>query len=496
MNNKLEEYKELLSVLPRNNIKNSKKYYDKALGIKNEVVKYKEKLIEEIALRVSKIEAASVDEDYDEKLKTYKENLRIVNDYNDCYEKSYLDIILKNISKYYDKNLYKVNYDIYLAKKTFKNIGIDLSSEDFIFGKESHEYMKVFFEENDINSPRLKEIFDNLYWKSPNFILYICINFKHLYYKNIKKFRDYYQAKKTELYNGDSNQYIKDYYSFQKKHNEYINNSPFIIQNKFIDEKLDIKEFSNIKIDNLKKDLIIDEFYKDEENFINLEYTLKEYRYYIRYKYIVEEMIKIFKEGIGKKEIKNLLKSINKKEKKIISFNSKATHRGFFRKDNSHKYYIKINAILDELNLDYIKLEDLRFKKVIANNITDSSSYLDLLKIVNAFKNSLVNIIKKSNEEKLTSDELSEIEDFIYSPYNTIVNNLLILEEKDVLDVILDKYKLMNINLNEDTLKDNLDGFIKTVETINISNYIKNNNMEYDDLLFLVEAKKILNKKG
>lgn len=492
MNNRFAEYKELLSVLPRNNIKNSKVYYEKAIKIREEALEYKEKLLLEINKRVKKIESKEeISNKYEEELKKYKENTRILNEYNSCYEKSYLDIILKNISKYYKNNLYKVNYDIYLALKAFKTVGVELSASDFIFGKEGNEYMMVFFEENDINSDKLKESFNKLYWKSPDFILYICINFKHLYYKNIKKFSKYYSSKKQEIYDGEIDGYIKEYKEKVREKDEYINNNTRLIQENFINEVYDIKDFSDVKISSLKKDLIIDENYKDDENFINLGYTLNEYQNFIKYKYIFDEAIRIFKEKIGKKEVKNSLRKISKKEKKIYKLNRKINFNKKFKKNNtSQKHYIKINELLSELNEDYSFLEDIRFKDTIVTKLSESSTYLDALTIVNSYKNSLVNIIKEKDDDTLTLEKLNEVEDFVYNPYNTIINNVLLLEEKDILEIILDKYKLMNIKIEEDNIKTNLESFIKVIETINIYNSLKSNNIFYEDLLFLVEAKK------
>lgn len=499
MRNKIEEYRELLSVLPRNNIKNSKKYYEIAQDIKKEILEYREKLIEEIKIRASDIEYKDLSvNNYEEELKTYKSNIRILNDYNDFYEKSYLDIVLKNISKYYKNNLFKVNYDIYLALKVFKTVGIDLKSDDFIFGRESNEYMKVYFEENDINSVKLKESFDKLYWKSPDFILYICINLKYLYQKNYKVFKKFYTEQRIKLFPERLEVYVNEYKDKQKKYNIFLENNIELIQKKFIDEELDIKYFSANNIEKIKKELIIDPqyIYQEDENFKNLEYTLKEYRNYFKNKYIIEEVIKFYKEKIGKNELNNIIKSINKKEKKIISINKKiAFHTKFRGKGfNPEKYYIKINEILNELTEDYTKLEDLRFKDTLNRVLDDNSSYLDVLNIANSYKNALVNIIKEKEEDTVTIEKLEEIESFIYSPYNTIINNIMILEERNLAEIIIDKYKLMNIKIEEENLNGGLDNFITVIEAINIYNTMKMNNIYYDDLKFLVSAKKILKK--
>lgn len=493
MSSVFNEYKELLSVLPRNNIKNSKEFYNKATQYMKEAKEYKDKVLIEINNRAKELEASDEIPDYDAVIKKYKENIKILNEYNDYYEKSSLDIILKNIRKYYKNNIFKVNYDIYLAIKSFKNVGVELTSDDFMFGRENNEYMNTFFKENDINSQVLKEKFDDLYWKSPDFILYICLNFKHLYYKNIKKFKKYYTDEKIKIYDGETMDYVKEFKSFLIKFSGEIHNNPKYIQDMFLTNKLDIKEFSKVKIENLKKDFIIDEYYKDEEVFLELENTLKEYRYLSKYKYIIDEVIKLYKEKTGKNDVKSLMKSIDKKESKINKINRRIAFFKRFRKNSLFtEQYIKINEILKELDIDYDNLESLRFKDAINNKLNDSSTYLDALMLINSYKNSLVNIIKKQDSDYNIIDELNMIEDFLYLPDNSIMNNILLLDDRSIIDVIIDKYKLMNISLEKEKLTDNLDGIIKIVEIINMSIYMFKNNMEYDDILFLVNAKKIL----
>ena len=51
MSKKIDKYKELLKVLPRTNIKNSREYKKKALVMKQEIQEKKKKVIKEIKKR-------------------------------------------------------------------------------------------------------------------------------------------------------------------------------------------------------------------------------------------------------------------------------------------------------------------------------------------------------------------------------------------------------------------------------------------------------------
>ena len=55
MNKRLEQYKELLQVLPRNNVKNSRAYLKKATLMKQAATEYKNELLLDIQKRYSAI---------------------------------------------------------------------------------------------------------------------------------------------------------------------------------------------------------------------------------------------------------------------------------------------------------------------------------------------------------------------------------------------------------------------------------------------------------
>ena len=63
--------------------------------------------------------------------------------------------------------------------------------------------------------------------------------------------------------------------------------------------------------------------------------------------------------------------------------------------------------------------------------------------------------------------------------------------------LILDKYKLMNINLTSEQLDDvNLDITISTINKILINSYINKSTIKYSDLINACEMKKILDKEN
>ena len=172
-------------------------------------------------------------------------------------------------------------------------------------------------------------------------------------------------------------------------------------------------------------------------------------------------------------------------------------NRKFFAPKNKDKFYSNIDKSLKELITLYDEYDEAKFKESVANKLNDSSTLLDLLKIASSYKINLKNIIKTLNEEADVDKEASTLAEFINYPNNTIINNINIIEEKDVVEIILDKYKLMGINITNEQLEEtNLDSTINMINKILIGDYIKHSNLKYIDLNNIVEMKKILEKEN
>ena len=497
MNKVIEHYKELLQLLPRNNIKNSRTYMKKALQMKQTATAFKKDILNDIKRRYKLIVITKENEEINTlktNLEDVSKNLYLLNDNNDSYEKSNLDEILFDIKKYYKSDLVKVNSDILNAINKFKEVGVNLTSKDFDYGHEVNTYMEVLFKENNPESNVLKQEFDKIYWKCPEIIEYININFRHLYFSNKKLFESFYDNKLKELNIKDKNQYLTDYNNNHSRYLLLVNSDIKTLQDSFMAGKLDVKEYDEAKIDKLKETLVTNT--EESEGILKLSYTLYEYKNYLRFKDLIEEIKKIYQDKANKSLTKTILKNISKQES-IIKKNNKKMNRKFFAPKNKDKFYSNIDKSLKELITLYDEYDEAKFKESVANKLNDSSTLLDLLKIASSYKINLKNIIKTLNEEADVDKEASTLAEFINYPNNTIINNINIIEEKDVVEIILDKYKLMGINITNEQLEEtNLDSTINMINKILIGDYIKHSNLKYIDLNNIVEMKKILEKEN
>lgn len=272
---------------------------------------------------------------------------------------------------------------------------------------------------------------------------------------------------------------------------------------------MDIKDYSIDKIDKISSSLFLNKL-EDEDSvrearvtLLKLSYTLYEYKKYLKFKYIIDDIKSIYKEKNNNKSlIKNTFKNIEKKEKIISKANSKIRFKMFFGKTEKsfEKLYSAINNSLVELKDLYKEYDINNFKEKIANVLNDNSSILDALHLVYSYRINLLKIVESKYETITNEDivkEFDELDEFINYPNITIINNLSIVDEKDVPLIIVDKYKLMDINITKEMLEDgNLDNLISSVDKLLINYYIKDSSISVDDISFICEAKKIIEKNS
>ncbi|MGN1378886.1 MAG: hypothetical protein ACI4XR_00575, partial [Bacilli bacterium] len=194
---KLETYKEMLSALPKNNDKNKKIYTEKINEIILEQNEIKNSIIKEIKKR--KDEYCNVNKN--EKLSSLnsdilslKNKIILSNPYASAYEKSHLDKYLYNLTHYYKTDLDNINNTLKCIFDVFSKANILLTQDSFNYSYYTNEIMKSYIENGCIT----KNIFDSFYWKCPDIITHISLNFKYLYYLNEKKFNNYYNNLNVE----------------------------------------------------------------------------------------------------------------------------------------------------------------------------------------------------------------------------------------------------------------------------------------------------------
>ena len=252
----IEVQKEVLNALPRNNNKNQKNYIGKVVEILEKYKETNEIVISEIKKRKKRYESLEENskiEKISKKINSLKPLLNLTNPFATSYEKSNLDQILYELGHFYENDLEKVNEDIKKGINVFEKVGITLTNDDFMYSYYSNKYMEKFLNP-EICAEELKQNFEEIYWKCPEIITHITLNFKYLYYQNKKKFDAYYEDKKESLINVQN-----DYKNLVEEKEELIRNDAYLLQKSFLEGKLNINDYTQDKIKKAYKSVVNEE---------------------------------------------------------------------------------------------------------------------------------------------------------------------------------------------------------------------------------------------
>ena len=474
----IEVQKEVLNALPKNNNKNQKNYINKVVEILEKYKETNEIVISEIQKRKKRYESLEENSQITEiskKINSIKPLLNLINPFATSYEKSKLDQILYELGHFYENDLEKVNDDIKKAINIFAQVGITLTSENFIYSYYSNKYMEKFLNP-EIKTEELKQNIEEIYWKCPEIITHITLNFKYLYYQNKKKFDTYYEEKKESLKNVEN-----DYKNLVEEKEELIRNDAYLLQKSFLEGKLNINDYTQDKIKKAYKAIANeDNEIKIKEEVIKLYNNVIEYKNYLDFEYIIIDLKNLYKE---KEKYKNIYAN---KKKEIEKIESKLFKNVKIMFKNEKKFEV-LNSItnneINNLKERYEELEQNSFLEQIMN-LKENTTIYDLF--VLALSN-YVYLVKKEETN------ISRLNTFITSPRISILKNILINEEKNIGLLILDRYNLFGFNLTKEQLeKDNLDNLIKELEIILGNIEMEKLSITENKIKFIKESSQIL----
>lgn len=514
---KIDVEKEILGTMPKNNEKNVEKYLEKVNGLKKEYKEIYEQIDNELNKRYKK--ATQIDstnneiEIIDKKISTIENELYLLSMEKTSYEKMKLDKIIYKIGKYYKDNLENINEQIGNAIKKFDEVGITLELSDFDYSIYVEQYMKVFFEEykkrDIINSNNLKTKFEEIYWKCPDIIVHIELNLRNIYIRKETQIDKYFEKeknrvlKKTEM----TPEEIKTlYFELKDQRKKIDEEDKKKLLNEFLSNNLDIKDYEEEKIQNSYSKILSPTMINGieinqeemEKGITELLNSLYEYKNYMNFKFIIDDIKKHYQEKEKYKKIhEDTLKKIIEKEKKLKKLNKKSSWQGIFgKKKKEIKQSAEQNQIIEELKKEYKELDVNKFLNKIASDLNENSTIYEVLNLANSYYNYLANCIIENNkniaQEKI-DEQIKKLNCFINNPYNNIITNLTILDEKDIAIIIKDRYKLLNFNIKqEDFNAKNMESLIKMLENILISFYLKKVGLKVQEIEELIQIKQTL----
>ena len=524
INAQIDVDKEILSVLPKNNKKNLQAYKDKAAEISNEYSNYLSEIINEMKRRAVKIKSFTPDSKIEEitnEIHKLGNIIGILNPNTTSFEKMQLDEILYVLKNFYKNNLELVNEAIVRAIDKFRMVGVYLTIDDFNYSAFTKEYMTVFLEDmkkGDPNSARVKDAFEQIYWKCSDIIIHIELNIRSIYFRYEKAINKHFEDEEKKVLKEmglKPEEIIQKYNNLHTQLIDVNNKDTALIIDKFLNNEIVPKDFEESSIKKNYKKIIgkdLEEFDKEKieeinKNIVRLNESLYEFKNYLKYKYIFNDVLEIFKSKEKFKVIcEQKLKQIKKLEAKLFKVNKRLSrienHKSLFRKifsknnNRLEKININVNTQILELKQIYMDYEENKVKNIITTSLNDSSTIYDVLLLISNFYVFLVKSIIKEYPE-IKPDEIKDVSEqfrlFIKYPKITIINNVKITEDKDITLMIKDKYNLCDIIITKEDLdEDNLPNLITIVNNICQSNYIKNSKTTLEDIQFLLQVNKIL----
>lgn len=493
--------KEVLNNLPKNNIKNQKKYQEKLKELTNtynDILKLIEK---EMHIREEKYQDFKINELINI-TKTKKENLYnnlYILDNTTPYEKSNLSKLLYALDNFFDNNLESVNNIIKQIILIFKNINIELTIKDFNYTYYVNLYMTKFLENK--SQEELKLCFEDIYFKAPTLFKQISLNFKYLYYTNIKKFLDYYKTLENKMLENTSSKEI--YNKFFNLNDEYLKlvlEDKYTISNKLINGEFNVKNYTKENIINtfklfINKDILEENIINYKDIMLKLLKSLIEYQGYLKYSFIIDDLKNKYNNKDKYKNISlNKYKELNKKQNNLFKINKKINKLLYGRFKNKNKANLLITTsinIINELEKIYIEYEESLFLETFLNLDIDVNIF-DLLNISLGSYTYLIKIFKQEYSD-LTNEEIElEINKyirFIRETKFTVLNHYLVNDSNELDYIIVDKYNLLGLDLNKDSLKNDLDDLILNARII-LNYYEINEKINLDNINYLINIKK------
>ena len=260
------------------------------------------------------------------------------------------------------------------------------------------------------------------------------------------------------------------------------------MQKNLLEGKLNISDYTLDKVNKAYSYLLEDHRTEKTNNDIEkLYYSIIEYKNYLEFDYIISDIKELYKD---KDKYKNIYsskkKEIDKIERIILKNNKKILK--LVAKNKINKIDVlnsKVNIDINKLKILYEELERNYFLEKIATLEEDTTIY-DILLLADSNYNYLIELLK--NKEK-DIQEIEKLRLFVYNPYNYILNNILLSEEKDISILIMDRYNLFGFDLTKEKLeKDNIDNLIKQLEVILNIIVMNKNNITESRIRFLKDT--------
>jgi hypothetical protein len=527
----IEAKRTLLSTMPTKTKTNIKKFNEQIDSTTAKYNEYKASVKKYLDTKSRSFNIKCSNKELDElnnKISSLEHVRFVLNPSNTYFEKIGFDKLLYEISNYNEFNFNSLNEIINQFLSKFESAGIKLISSDFEYTCYVNEYMSCFLETRNSRSEnydKVSEIFEKIYWINPEIIEHIGLNFRKLIKKHENHFTDYISKLQAEVkFENKINSYEECLEKLKVTYNELNianreNISDIInlaktgvidINNYFEGSKIRTSTYGALAIDPLKLDdkVAMNKFY---ENLEKLKINIEEYNNYIKFMPLFNDFKNEYVKLISNndkdsnkininKNLKNIEAKINEEEAKLDKINKKIFNKesGFFSfKNNIDPKQLKIDSVKQAKTLYnlYKEFDQCYFKDKVLSILSSSLTISELLHLYYSFDYFKKVAIKRVYD--LTSyDDVIKYSDsfdlFAMNPTNIIINGVALFEESDIAKVIMNKYRLDNINLTEENINpDDTNTLMDKIQLLLRIKEIEQSSTSIEKIWFMVQVEKI-----
>ena len=187
-------------------------------------------------------------------------------------------------------------------------------------------------------------------------------------------------------------------------------------------------------------------------------------------------------DNLEKQRIK-ISKKINILEKRMNSRNSERLNK---------KYNVIVNTLNNKINeiIELYKDYDSNlFINEVITKIDETSTYYDVLKILDNNYSYLINYMKENNKH-----DYLDYQEFLHNPYLVISKSLVFNNNINIKEKLEDKYDLFSFKFNLDD--GNLIEFKDELEFIIKLSYIEEYGINIDNIKLIIDIDKINNESN
>lgn len=489
------------AVINRNNYINKEnvKFSNYKILLENEMVK-----------RIKKLMPIDKTNEYNEEEKHVNELFELVK--LDCNISESFKLKLDYIvSSFENTSLDEMNMLIKKFIDSFKSFGIKLDINDFKYTMFCEMYMNSYFKDYKFGS--MTKTFESIYFKCPDIKLQLKMNLVDIinkYEKDISKYLEGYHEKKlidASINNSDViNEYVYNRESLGKKKaiDEYYNLKIFL------DEKRKIKDYLigsptrdknyNTFIDDYNT---LTDYSKNSYNSAvnSLYLTLVELKKYYKYEFIIQDLLKRYKDRESAKNSfvakKKEIDTAEALRESIYKKYLRASGIGLFARRNETKMkdlMLMMNEQIKKLNDLYDEYYDLEITNNL-NDLSESATLYDLF-LISLSSFSFIENAFNNNEEFNTNSleyNVDEYFKFIFNPNNSFLRKTNCLVDFNIINIISEKYKLLELKVTDEMIdKDNIDSTIDTLRFINLIQNIEESSISLDTIDNIYQMDKIV----